>query len=123
MIHSHTPGPWKAAVAPCGTRTGLLAPSGAVAMLGVSEVLNPADVRLIETSPDLLAELVATAEWLDGIAGEVEAIGPIPLVKGNPGAITARQEAIAARCRAAVKLRGRAVLIRTAIAKAKGGGS
>lgn len=57
MKHQATPGPWKAETAPCGTRLGLLSETtgGSVAMLGIKTALNPADVRLIEAAPELLA--------------------------------------------------------------------
>lgn len=52
----HTPGPWHAETAPCGTRVGLmsLATGGAICMLGIKSALNSADVKLIEAAPDLL---------------------------------------------------------------------
>ena len=52
--NKHTPGPWRAEKAPCGPMMGIMAPTGAVAMLGRTEALYSADVALIAASPELL---------------------------------------------------------------------
>jgi hypothetical protein len=62
-----TPGPWHAETAPCGTRIGLMAEltQQAVAMLGMKAALNPDDVRLIESAPDLLAACQEVLAWAE----------------------------------------------------------
>jgi hypothetical protein len=53
---THSPSPWKAKPGNCGTLLGLLDANGeGIAMLGVAEALNPANIALIEAAPDLLA--------------------------------------------------------------------
>ena len=77
----HTPGPWVARVAPCGTRLGLMAASGKpIAMLGMINALNPADVRLIEHGPDLLRELISLRRLLSTLHERERVKSPVPAV-------------------------------------------
>ena len=77
MTSKHTPGPWKAEVGPCGTRTGLLSETTGrpVCMLGITSALNPADVALIEQAPVMLGTLEELAHRLEQHSTQLYARG------------------------------------------------